>query len=168
MIQVVRKQKAAVQISLMAIMSPLVAVGTLVIRIPNPMGGYFNIGDVMIFVSALAFSPFVGGFAGGLGSAIADLIGFPVFALPTLIIKGLEGLIASLVTNKKSVYRDVLAVVAAGAEMVVGYFLVEVYLWGMGSALAEVPANIGQIAVGGLIGIPVAIVLRRRLPEILR
>jgi uncharacterized membrane protein len=167
-IQVVRKQKAAVQISLMAIMSPLVAVGTLVIRIPNPMGGYFNIGDVMIFVSALAFSPFVGGFAGGLGSAIADLIGFPVFALPTLIIKGLEGLIASLVTNKKSVYRDVLAVVAAGAEMVVGYFLVEVYLWGMGSALAEVPANIGQIAVGGLIGIPVAIVLRRRLPEILR
>ena len=168
MIQVVRKQKAAVQISLMAIMSPLVAVGTLVIRIPNPMGGYFNIGDVMIFVSALAFSPFVGGFAGGLGSAIADLIGFPVFALPTLIIKGLEGLIASLVTNKKSVYRDVLAVVAAGAEMVVGYFLVEVYLWGMGSALAEVPANIGQIAVGGLIGIPVAIVLRRRVPEILR
>jgi uncharacterized membrane protein len=165
---VVRKQKAAVQISLMAIMSALVAVGTLVIRIPNPMGGYFNIGDVMIFVSALAFSPFVGGFAGGLGSAIADLIGFPVFALPTLIIKGLEGLIASLVTNKKSVYRDVLAVVAAGAEMVVGYFLVEVYLWGMGSALAEVPANIGQIAVGGLIGIPVAIVLRRRLPEILR
>ena len=168
MIQVVQKQKAAVQISLMAIMSALVAVGTLVIRIPNPMGGYFNIGDVMIFVSALAFSPFVGGFAGGLGSAIADLIGFPVFALPTLIIKGLEGLIASLVTNKKSVYRDVLAVVAAGAEMVVGYFLVEVYLWGMGSALAEVPANIGQIAVGGLIGIPVAIVLRRRLPEILR
>ena len=168
MIQVVRKQKAAVQISLMAIMSALVAVGTLVIRIPNPMGGYFNIGDVMIFVSALAFSPFVGGFAGGLGSAIADLIGFPVFALPTLIIKGLEGLIASLVTNKKSVYRDVLAVVAAGAEMVVGYFLFEVYLWGMGSALAEVPANIGQIAVGGLIGIPVAIVLRRRLPEILR
>ena len=152
----------------MAIMSALVAVGTLVIRIPNPMGGYFNIGDVMIFVSALAFSPFVGGFSGGLGSAIADLISFPVFALPTLVIKGLEGLIASLVTNKKSIYRDVLAVVAAGAEMVVGYFLFEVYLWGMGSALAEVPANIGQIAVGGLIGIPVAIVLRRRLPEILR
>jgi uncharacterized membrane protein len=167
-IQVVQKQKAAVQISLMAIMSALVAVGTLVIRIPNPMGGYFNIGDVMIFVSALAFSPFVGGVAGGLGSAVADLIGFPVFALPTLVIKGLEGLIASLVTNKKSIYRDVLAVVVAGAEMVVGYFLVEVYLWGVGSALAEVPANIGQIAVGGLIGIPIAIVLRRRLPEILR
>lgn len=149
-------------------MSALVAAGTLVIRIPNPMGGYFNIGDVMIFVSALTFNPLVGGVAGGFGSAIADLIGFPVFALPTLVIKGLEGLIASFVTNKKTIFRDVLAVVAAGVEMVVGYFLVEVYLWGMGSALAEVPTNIGQIAVGGLIGIPVAIVLRRRLPEILQ
>ena len=167
MIQVVQKQKAAFQISLMAIMSALVAVGTLVIRIPNPMGGYFNIGDVMIFVSALAFSPFVGGFSGGLGSAIADLISFPVFALPTLVIKGLEGLIASLVTNKKSIYRDVLAVVVAGTEMVVGYFLVEWYLWGIGAAILEVPLNIVQVAVGGLVGIPIALILRRRLPILL-
>ncbi len=164
----VKKQKAVIQLSLMAIMSALVAVGTLIVRIPNPMGGYFNVGDVMIFVAALTFNPLIGGIAGGLGSAIADIIGFPVFALPTLVIKGLEGLLASLITNKKNVYRDVLAVVAAGTEMVIGYFLVEVYLWGLGGALGEVPANIAQIAIGGLIGIPIALVLRRRLPEILR
>lgn len=164
----VKKQKAVIQLSLMATMSALVAVGTLSIRIPNPMGGYFNVGDVMIFVAALTFNPLIGGVAGGLGSAIADIIGFPVFALPTLVIKGLEGLIASLITNKKNVYRDIIAVVAAGTEMVTGYFLVEVYLWGVGSALAEVPANIAQIAVGGIIGIPVALVLRRRLPLLLR
>ena len=91
-----------------------------------------------------------------------------MFAIPTLVIKGLEGLIAGLVTNKKSVYRDAIAVVAAGAEMIVGYFLVEAYLWGVGGALTEVPANIAQIAIGGLVGIPVALVLRRRLPEVLR
>ena len=164
----VNNQKAVIQLSLIAVMSALVAVGTLIVRIPNPMGGYFNVGDVMIFVAALTFNPIIGGAAGGLGSAIADLIGFPLFALPTLVIKGLEGLIAGLITNKKSVFRDVLAVVAAGAEMVTGYFLVEVYLYGLGGALGEVPANIAQIAVGGLIGIPVALVLRRRLPEILR
>ena len=164
----VKKQKAVIQFSLMAVMSALVAVGTLVIRIPNPMGGYFNLGDVMIFVAALTFNPLIGGVAGGLGSAIADIIGFPFFALPTLVIKGLEGLVASLITNKKNVYRDVLAVVVAGAEMVIGYFLVEVYLWGLGGALAEVPANIAQIGVGGLVGVPIAIILRRRLPEILR
>lgn len=149
-------------------MSALVTVGTLIVRIPNPMGGYFNVGDVVIFVAALTFNPLIGGVAGGLGSAIADIIGFPLFAIPTLIIKGLEGLVASLITNKKNVFRDVLAVVAAGTEMVFGYFLVEVYLWGLGGAVAEVPANIAQIAVGGLIGIPIAIVLRRRLPEILK
>ena len=70
--------------------------------------------------------------------------------------------------NKESIYRDALAVVMAGAEMVIGYFLVEAYLWGVGGALAEVPANIAQITVGGLIGIPVASVLRRRLPHVLR
>ena len=166
--QVAKKQKAVIQLSLMAIMSALVAVGTLIVRIPNPMGGYFNVGDVMIFVTALTFNLLIGGVAGGLGSAIADIIGFPLFAIPTLVIKGLEGLLASLITNKKNVFRDVLAVVAAGTEMVTGYFLVELYLWGIGGALAEVPANIAQVTIGGLVGIPIALVLRRRLPEILR
>ena len=166
-----KKENALVfQISLMPIMTALVAVGTLIIRIPNPMGGYFNVGDVMIFVCALTFNPVISGFAGGVGSAIADMIGFPVFAIPTLIIKGLEGFLASLITNKKNVFRDGLAVVVAGSEMIIGYFLVELYVlqWGLGGTLAEVPGNIAQILIGGLVGIPIAFVLRRRLPEILK
>ncbi len=161
-------EKTAILIALIVVMTALVTVGTLIVRIPNPMGGYFNVGDVMIFVTALTFGPFVGGAAGGLGSAIADIIGFPLFAVPTLVIKGLEGLIAGLVANNKGVYRDFLAVVIAGVEMTAGYFLVEMYLWGIGGALAEVPANIAQIAIGGIIGIPIALILRRRLPEVLR
>jgi uncharacterized membrane protein len=163
-------KKPLVQLSLVTIMTALVTVGTLILRIPNPMGGYFNVGDVMIFVSALTFGPLVGGFAGGVGSAIADMIGFPLFAIPTLIIKGLEGFIAGLVTDKKGVFRDVLAVVVAGSEMIIGYFLVELYAldWGLGGALAEVPGNVAQIVIGGIIGIPIALVLRRRLPEILK
>ena len=166
--QVVKKQKAVIQLSLMAIMSALVTVGTLIVQIPNGMGGYFNVGDVMIFVAALTFNPFVGGVAGGLGSALADImLGFAAFAPFTLVIKGFEGLIASLIKNKKSIYRDIFAVIVAGVEMVVGYFIVEwlVLQWGLVPALAEVPANIGQIAIGGIIGIPIAYLLRRRLPE---
>ena len=167
----VGKQKTAIQISLMAVMSALVTVGTMVIRIPNTMGGYFNVGEVMIFVAALTFNPLVGGVAGGLGSALADiLMGYPVFALPTLVIKGLEGLIAGMIANRKSVYRDVLAVVAAGTEMVIGYFLVELFVlqWGLSLSVAEILPNIAQIAIGGAVGIPIALVLRRRLPEVLR
>lgn len=165
-----KRENFVAQISLMTIMTALVAAGTLIIRIPNPMGGYFNVGDVMIFVGALTFDPIVGGFAGGVGSAISDAIGFPVFVFPTLVIKGLEGFIASLITNRKRVFRDILAVVVAGSEMTVGYFLVELYVlqWGLGGALSEVPTNIAQIAIGGLVGLPITYVLRRRLPEVLK
>lgn len=155
-----------VQISLYAIMAALVCIGTLLVRIPNPMGGYFNFGDVLVFISALTFGPAVGGVAGGIGSALADIIGFPVFALPTLCIKGLEGVLAGFITNRKTISRDILAVALAGTEMIVGYFLVEIYLWGIGSALLEIPGNIAQIVIGGLVGIPIAIVLRRRLSAI--
>jgi len=155
------------RLALIIVMTALTAVGTLFIRIPNPMGGYFNFGDVMVFVSALTFGPIVGGFAGGIGSAIADIIGFPLFAIPTLIIKGLEGLLAGILTNKRQIYRDVLAVIVAGVEMVLGYFVIEWLILpiGLGGALAEIPANVAQIVIGGIIGIPIAYLLRRRLPE---
>ncbi len=155
----------------MAVMTALVAVGTFIIRIPNPMGGYFNVGDVMIFVTALTFEPVVGGFAGGVGSAISDLIGgYLMFAPLTLIIKGLEGLLAGLISDKRSAFRDVLAVVVAGSDMITGYFLVELYLpgFGLGGALAEFPGNTAQVIIGGIVGVPLAMIIRRRLPEVLK
>ncbi len=161
-------ERTLVQISLWAVMAALVCVATLIIRIPNPMGGYFNIGDVMVFVAALTFGPIVGGVAGGIGSSLADLIGFPVFVIPTLFIKGIEGFLAGLISNKKTIFRDVLAVTIAGTEMIVGYFITEIYLWGIGDALLEIPGNIGQIAIGGIVGIPIAVILRKRLPEIIK
>ncbi len=162
--------RVLIQISLIAMMAAVTAAATFIVRIPNAMGGDFNLGDVAVFAVALTFNPVVGGLAGGIGSAIADLIGFPIFAIPTLIIKGLEGLLASVISNRKSPLRDILAVVIAGSEMVVGYFIVEYFIlsWGLGGALAEVPGNVIQIVVGGLIGVPLGYVIRRRLPEILR
>jgi uncharacterized membrane protein len=166
----IRSEVLLVQISLIAIMAAFTAAATFIARIPNPMGGYFNLGDVAVFAVAFTFNPFVGSLAGGIGSAIADLIGFPVFALPTLCIKGLEGLLASVISNKKGPVRDLLAVVVAGSEMIIGYFVVEYFVlqWGLGGALAEIPGNIVQIVVGGLIGVPLSHVVRRRLPEILK
>ena len=94
------QKNTTTRLALIVVLSSLVAVATLLIRIPNPMGGYFNLGDVMIFVSALTFGPLIGGIAGGVGSAIADMIGFPLFAIPTLIIKGIEGFLAGLIAMK--------------------------------------------------------------------
>ena len=95
------------------------------------------------------------------------MIGFPLFAIPTLIIKGIEGFLAGLIASDKRLARDVIAVVFAGVEMVIGYFVVEAFIlqWGIAGALAEIPANIVQIAVGGMIGIPIAHILRKIIPR---
>ena len=164
------KQTIIVQLSLAAVMSAFVAVATLLVRVPNPMGGYFNLGDVAIFIVALTFNPVIGGVAGGVGSAIADMIGFPVFVIPTLLVKGLEGFLAGMISNKKTPLRDMLAVLVGGGEMILGYFLIELIFlqWGLGGALGEVPGNVGQIIIGAVLGIPIAYVVRRRLPEILK
>jgi uncharacterized membrane protein len=165
-----RTETFVVRISLTAVMTALVAVATFIVRVPNAMGGYFNFGDVAIFAVASTFGPLVSGFSGGVGSAIADAIGFPIFVIPTLIIKGIEGLVAGLISNRKSLRRDVLAVVVAGCLMIVGYFVVEAYVldWGIGGALSEVPGNIVQVIVGGVVGVPISHVIRKRLPPILK
>lgn len=161
--------KVTVVIALSAVMAALVTVATFIIQIYVPAtGGYINFGDIMIFVSALTFGPVVGGIAGGFGSSLSDVLsGYAfTFAPFTLIIKGFEGTIAGLISNRRNVWRDIIAVILAGVEMVSGYFLAEFYPLHIGwAALTEVPGNISQIAVGGAIGIPVALILRRRLPK---
>ncbi|MGD0495218.1 MAG: ECF transporter S component [Candidatus Bathyarchaeia archaeon] len=157
--------------ALMGVMAALVAVTTFAVQIYIPATkGYLNFGDIMIFVSALTFGPVVGGFAGGVGSAISDVLGgYAYFAPSTLVVKGVEGFIAGLIANRISYRRDVLAVIIAGAEMITGYFLAEFFPLQEGwAALGEVPANILQIVVGGLVGLPIALIIRRRLPEILK
>jgi uncharacterized membrane protein len=59
----------------------------------------------------------------------------------------------------------VLAVVFAGLEMIVGYFLAEFFPLQLGwAALTEVPGNISQIVVSAIIGIPITLLIRKRLP----
>ncbi|MCJ7561304.1 ECF transporter S component [Candidatus Bathyarchaeota archaeon] len=163
-----KKQLALIQITLSGVMAALVAVATFFVQIPNPATrGYINFGDIMIFVSALTFGPVVGGLAGSIGSSIADITsGYSYFAPFTFVIKGAEGAIAGLISNRVSVRRDVLAVIFAGSEMIIGYFLAEYFPLQLGwAALTEVPGNISQILVGAIVGIPITLVIRKRLPE---
>ncbi len=165
-----KKQKSPVlTIALSAVMAALVAAATYLIQIPIPQtGGYLNVGDAMIFTAALIFGPVVGGFAGGVGSAISDLVlGFAGFAPITLVVKGVEGVLAGIISNGKSSPRDILGAVVGGAEMVLGYFLAEFFLLGAGyAALVEVPGNIFQVVFGGLIGLILSDIVRKHLPAI--
>lgn len=127
----------------------LVMVTTLLIRIPIPGGGYFNFGDVIIVFCGLYAGKKAGMIAGGIGSALADLIGFPIFAPITLIAKGLLGLFAGLAKDCQSAMRYVYPAIG-GLIMVIVYFFGTWILPQMGkvAALADLPANLLQATLG--------------------
>jgi uncharacterized membrane protein len=84
-----------------SIFTALVFVATTIIRVTIPAtGGYFNFGDSVIFAAAILYGPLVGGLSGGIGAAIADAIGYPIFAPGTLIIKLCEGAITGYVGTR--------------------------------------------------------------------
>jgi len=71
-----------------------VTVITYLIKIPLPSKGYFNFGDIAVVFSGLFLGWRGGAVAGGIGSALADIVGgFAVFSPLTLLAKGLEGMI---------------------------------------------------------------------------
>jgi uncharacterized membrane protein len=152
-------------IAMAAVMAALVCITTMLIQIPIPAtDGFFNIGDAMIMVAAMTGGPIVGAFAGGVGSSLADLLGgWYVWVIPTLLIKGTEGFLAGWILNrgKKNIQYVILAWIVGGLAMVFGYFLVQIYLYGFSAALVELPFNFVQMAVGGLVGIPVSQALKR-------
>lgn len=158
------------EVAASGVMAALVCVATFLITIPIPAtGGYFNIGDGMIMVAALTFGPIVGGVAGGVGSALSDILsGYSYFAPFTLIVKGIEGLLAGWIISRRrnpGLSTLVPAWIIGGLEMVAGYFVVEAFVMNLGiaSASAELPANFTQLAVGGIVGIPVSLALRTRV-----
>ncbi|MEM4646413.1 MAG: ECF transporter S component, partial [Zestosphaera sp.] len=75
----------------------LVLIATIVLQVYTPATrGYFNLGEVAIYTVAALTSPLIAGVAGGVGSALADLVtGYGIFAPGTLVIKFVEGFIAS-------------------------------------------------------------------------
>jgi uncharacterized membrane protein len=147
----------------------LTAAATLAIRAPVPATqGYINLGDAVIFTAAALFGARAGLLAGGLGSALADLLGGYAHWVPfTLVIKGLEGLLVGYLCSRLSL-RGVWSLAAAGVSfaaggacMVAGYFLAETALYGWQPALAALPGNGIQAAGSLLVGLPCVAALAR-------
>lgn len=85
-----------------AISTALVCAATMLFSVYVPATrGFFNIGESMVFLSAILFGPLVGALSGGLGSMLADLLlGYPHYAPATLVIKAFEGFIVGLLSNR--------------------------------------------------------------------
>jgi len=100
------QQKSAttsIRLALVAVSTALVCVATMIFSIYVPQTrGFFNLGETMVYIVALLFGPFIGSFAGGVGSMFADvLLGYYHYAPATLVIKAVEGGVVGFLGKKK-------------------------------------------------------------------
>lgn len=154
-------------LTIAGLLTALVTVATIAITVPVPAtGGYLNLGDSIIFLAAIMFGWRYGLLAGGLGAALADLLVAPAYALPTLIVKGLMGLIIGKIADNKNDnlfnYRNIAAIIVGSVWMAGGYYIAQVIMVGnLKTPLVEVVPNIFQGLIGALIFFPIAIAIKK-------
>lgn len=140
-----------------ALFAALACVATMAIQIPTPgTGGYIHPGDAIVILSGVVLGPVYGLLAGGIGSAMADLLsGYFVYVPITFAIKGLVALVSGLIFQRlgKDNKSRYMAVILSGIVDIIfvagGYFVCELPMYGSGAA-ASIPSNIIQ-GVSGLI-----------------
>lgn len=138
-----------------ALFTAIVCVLTYIIKIPTA-NGYLNFGDCGVYVSAVIGGPFAGLFAGGVGSALADIFGgYAAWALPTFIIKGVMGFVVGyFATRSKYVsVKNILLMIVVGVWMVLGYYFGDIIVFGsstgtFGAALVAMIPNAIQNLTG--------------------
>ncbi len=153
--------KDAKPLAFAALFAALCFVGTLIVQIPAPLGGYLNIGDVFVLLAGWCLGPLYGGIAAAVGSALADIVAFPLYAPATFIIKGLDAVAAyalwaickkAFTAKKADILCRVIGATVGEAVMFIGYALFDCAMAGMGAAVANMPFNgiqAGLCIIGG-------------------
>lgn len=164
------KKVSTKKVVLNGLMIALVFLATYFTHIPTPVpGGYFNLGDAVIIITAIVLGRTSGLLAGAMGSFLADIAyGSFLFAPITLIVKGLEGFVVGLIAHSKRSKREgeakrpfkmLLAVVVGAVVMVAGYFIAEAYIlglfdkeFGISAAMLELTTNLIQGGLSAIVG----------------
>lgn len=144
-----------------AAFAAIVCVCTLLVAIPLPGNGYANLGDTMVIAAGFFCGPVYGFFAAAIGSALADIFSsFALYAPATFIIKGLMaltvGFICKSINKHGFTARLIPSSVIAELEMVLGYFIFEMFIYDDKTiAIMDIAGN----AIQGACGIVFSIVL---------
>jgi len=156
---------SALHIALIAVLTAVVVVFTLIIKIPTPTKGYLNLADLAICFIAFTFSPLTAFITGALGTGLADILsGFPQWAPISFIVHGLEGLcVACIVRRTKEQMKDglkvpaikiVFAMIVCMVIVTGGYYVLGATVMSIGwaAAAAGIPGNVAQAGIGVVIG----------------
>ena len=125
------------------------------IRLPfAPNGGLIHLGNLPLFVAAILFGKRTGMIAEGIGMALFDLMsGWTLWAPFTLVIVGCMGLVVGAITEKHQTFPFyLLALVAACAIKIVGYYFAEAIIYGnLIVPITSIPGNLIQVGVAAVI-----------------
>ena len=162
------KHQKLYHLVLAALFAALTYVATNIIHVPIPAtDGYINLGDCVVLLGAFLLGPVYGAAAGGIGSALADILsGYAVFAPGTFVIKALIAVIAALIMKalgSKTKAAPIVASIAGEAWMLLGYFLYESIFLGYGLAAA---GSIGGNAIQAVAGVILAAALYAVLSKV--
>lgn len=153
-------------LTLTALFTALVFVGTYVVKIPLPFG-YTHIGDSMIFLAVMVLGWKRGAAAGAVGAALADLIGgFAVWVAPTLIAKAAMATTLGLVLDRRpfGLRGRALWLTGAAISAIVHaalYTLATALIYGGPAAITMLPAELMQSAVGMAVAFVLAEALQK-------
>lgn len=142
-------------LALIALFIALGTVATMIIRIPLPTSGYANLGDAVVLLAGWILGARNGALAAAFGTALADLIGYPIYVPATFIIKFLVAFFAAkLLSRYESLSFIHLCVIGLMCEiiMIVGYYIYDaILLQNIISPVLNLPGNIMQAIVGVLV-----------------
>jgi uncharacterized membrane protein len=141
------------------------------IRIFPAEGGLVHLGNVPLFFAAAFFGKKTGALAGGIGMMFSDLLsGWAAYAPLTFFVVGAMGYVIGLIVRKKpNIYNLLIAVVAALALKIAGYYIGEVVMYrSFIVPLASIPGNIVQVVTGAVISVPVILAARTAVARLIR
>lgn len=151
---------------LTALFAAATTVATYIIRFPFAHG-FLNLGETIIYTAALTLGPVVGGVAGGLGAALADI--FAGYMIPwapiTFVVKGIEGYLVGKFGYDRKVRGGMIAILIGGSAILIGYPVATGLLYDWPAALLELYMDIAQVVSGGIVAIPLSMTLRKILQD---
>lgn len=164
----IMKKNTAKNVTVNALSIALVCIATMAIQIPIPLG-YMHLGNTCILLVAALFGPVTGLLAGGIGSALADMLtGYAQWIIPTLIIKSIMGFAIGAIAYKKGnnlhmvSVRTFLGSVAGIVIMIFGYFAAGAIMNGsIYTGWTQVPGLTLEGVIGMVIFYAIGLVLEK-------
>jgi uncharacterized membrane protein len=145
-------------------MAALVFLGTYFFKIPT-ISGYIHLGDCMILLTVALFGVKKGALAGAIGGGLSDLVGgFFYWVVPTLFIKCMWAFVTGMIMHKLMKDKKggfIIGAAVGGVLHIAAYTVVRAVIYGVSTAILEIPGLAFQTVAGIVLGVVIFNLLKK-------